>query len=68
MTSNTKTVLMRFVRGAAAVAVASVAAFVISSDFLSIVPDAYDFVVVMVVAPVLLAAEKYIRDGGDAAA
>lgn len=68
MTSNSKTIVLRFARATAAVAIASVAAFVVTSDFLSIVPDSYDFLIVGVVAPAILAAEKWLRDGGDAVA
>lgn len=64
MTDNTKVVLLRFVRGVAAVAVASAATFVVGDEFLGIVPDAYDFLVVGIGAPALLALEKFIRDGG----
>lgn len=63
-----KVILLRFARGVAAVAVASAAAFVLSSDFLDMVPDSADFIVVMVVAPALLALEKFLRDGGDMSA
>lgn len=66
MTSNSRTILLRFVRGVAAVAVASAAAFVVTADFLGIVPDQFDFLVVMIGAPALLALEKFLRDGGDA--
>lgn len=67
MTSNTRVVLMRFVRGVAAVVVASTAAWVVGPEALELVPDPYDWVVVGVGAPALLAVEKWLRDGGDAA-
>ena len=61
-----KVILMRFLRGLAAVVVAFLAAFAVSEGFLDIVPDAYDNLVVIFLAPALLALEKFLRDGGDA--
>lgn len=66
MSKTSKVILLRFVRGVAAVAVASAAAFVVGPDFLSIVPDKYDFLIPITLAPALLALEKWLRDGGDA--
>jgi hypothetical protein len=67
MSANTRVVLMRFLRGLGALLVASAAAFIVGPEFLGIVPDQFDFLVVMVGAPALLALEKFLRDGGDAA-
>lgn len=61
-----KVVLLRFLRGLAAVALASVAAFITGPEFLGLVPDEYDSLIVVFLAPTLLALEKYLRDGGDA--
>lgn len=66
MSKNTKVILLRFVRSTAAVAVAGAAAWVAGPEALSIVPDRFDFLVVGVGAPALLAVEKWLRDGGDA--
>lgn len=65
MTEKTKTVVLRFVRGTAALVVAALAAWVVSPDVLDIVPDAYDWIVVGVVAPGLLAIDKALRYGSD---
>lgn len=67
MTKHTRVILMRFARGVAAMGVAAAAAFVVGDDFLSIVPDDYDWMVVGIGAPALLAVDKWLRDGGDAA-
>ncbi len=64
MTSSQKTIFLRFARGLAALVVASVAAFIVGDDFLGLVPDAYDQLVVLFLAPALLALEKFLRDGG----
>jgi hypothetical protein len=61
-----KVILLRFARGLGAVLLAGLAAYIVSDDVLSVVPDQYDFVVVSIVAPALLALDKLIRDGGDA--
>lgn len=68
MSSNTKTILLRFARGLGAIVAASVAAFVIGPEFLAIIPDEYDNYVVIFLAPLILAVEKFLRDGGDATA
>lgn len=59
-------ILKRFLRGLGAVVLGFLAAFVVSEDVLGLVPDEYDALVVAVVAPVFLALEKFLRDGGDA--
>ena len=66
MGSNTKTILMRFARGLGAVVVASLAAWVVGPDATALIPADWQFVVVGMVAPALLALEKWLRDGGDA--
>jgi hypothetical protein len=66
MTSPRKTIFLRFARASAAVFIAGAAVFVAGPDFLGLVPDDYDWVVIGVVAPALLAIEKFLRDGGDA--
>ena len=66
MTSSRKTILLRFLRSLAALIVASTAAWVVGPDALSLVPAGYQFIVTGVLAPALLALEKWIRDGGDA--
>lgn len=64
MSDTQKTIFLRFARSLAALVVASVAAFAVGEDFLSIVPDDYDQFVVLFLAPALLALEKFLRDGG----
>ena len=59
-------VLKRFLRGLGAVVLAFLAAWVVSDDALGLVPDQYDALVIAIVAPSLLALEKWLRDGGDA--
>lgn len=66
MTQPQKTILFRFLRALGAVVVAFLASFAMSEDFLGLVPNEYDNVVVLFVAPALLALEKFLRDGGDA--
>ena len=66
MNPNRKTILLRFARGVGAIVVAAVAAFVVGPEFLDIVPDQFDELVVVIGAPALLALEKFLRDGGDA--
>lgn len=66
MSPNTKTILLRFARSLAAVVVGTTAAWVIGPDALSLIPAGYQFIVVGVVSPALLALEKFLRDGGDA--
>lgn len=66
MSQNTKVIVMRFVRASVATFIAGAAVFVAGPEFLGIVPDDYDWAVVGIVAPLLLALEKYLRDGGDA--
>jgi hypothetical protein len=61
-----KVILLRAVRGLAAVALGFLAAFIVSPDVLNLIPDAYDNLVVLIVAPALLAIDKLLRDGGDA--
>jgi hypothetical protein len=68
VSSTKKTILLRAVRSLAAVVLGFVAAWVVGPDALSLVPDAYDPLVVAAVAPALLALEKFVRDGGDAQA
>ena len=66
MSQSSKIILFRFLRGVAALVVASAAAFVVGPEFLGIVPDDFDFAVVLIGGPALLALEKFLRDGGDA--
>lgn len=66
MKPNRKVILLRALRGAAAVAVASLAAWATGPEALSLIPAGYQFLVVGAVAPALLALEKWLRDGGDA--
>lgn len=61
-----KVILLRFVRALVAVVLGFLAAWVVSDDALSIIPDQFDALVVAIVAPALLAIEKLVRDGGDA--
>jgi hypothetical protein len=61
-----KVILLRAARALAAVIVGFAAAWVVGDDALSLVPDQFDNLVVIIVAPALLALEKYLRDGGDA--
>lgn len=65
MPQNLRVIAMRFVRGVAAFAVASAATIIVGGEFLEIVPDQYDWTVIGIVAPALLAIEKWLRDGGD---
>lgn len=65
MTKKTKTVLLRFARATAALVVGAVAGFIVGPEALEIVPDPYDTLVTMTVAPALLAAEKWLRFGRD---
>lgn len=65
MQPQKKTIIARALRAAAAVAVASLAAWVVGPEALSLIPAGYQFLVVGAVAPALLALEKYLRDGGD---
>ena len=62
-----KVILLRFVRALAAVVVGFLATWVVGPDALALVPDSYEAVFLAVVVPLLLAVEKYLRDGGDAA-
>ena len=66
MSPTTTVILLRFARAAGAMVLASAAVFVAGPEFLGIVPDDYDWVVIGFVAPALLALEKFLRDGGDA--
>lgn len=59
-------ILKRAARSLAAVVIGFAASWLIGPDALSLIPDQYDYLVVAIVAPALLALEKYIRDGGDA--
>lgn len=68
MSESRKVILKRALRGLGAVVLGFAAAWVVSDDALALVPDAYDMLVVAIVAPTLLALEKWIRDGGDAGA
>lgn len=61
-------ILKRFARGLGAVVLSFLAVWVVGDDALGLVPDQYDPLVVAIVAPALLALEKFLRDGGDAAA
>jgi hypothetical protein len=66
VSNNSKVIVFRFLRGVAALVVASAAAFIVGPEFLGIVPDSYDFLVIGIGAPAFLALEKFLRDGGDA--
>jgi hypothetical protein len=61
-----KVILYRALRALGAVLLSFAASWVVGDDALSIVPDAYDALVIALVAPALLALEKFVRDGGDA--
>lgn len=63
-----KVIALRFLRGLGAVLVAFVVAWLAGPDAIALIPSAYYAVVVAAVTPVLLALEKYLRDGGDAEA
>jgi len=65
MTNKTKTVLLRFVRGVAAVAIAAAATWVVSPEVLDIVPTQYQWLVFTFLAPGLLALNKWLRYGSD---
>jgi hypothetical protein len=65
MTAKTKTVLLRFARTLGALGVAALITWVSSPDVLSIVPSGYQWVVLAVVTPALVAAEKWLRYGAD---
>ncbi len=65
MTSKTKTVLLRFVRSLAALVVAAVATWVVSPSALDLVPTQYQSFVFLLVAPALVALDKYLRYGSD---
>lgn len=65
MSLKFKTVLLRFVRGVGGVAVAFSASYVVSEDVLGLVPDQYDWLFIGVLAPALIALEKYLRYGSD---
>lgn len=59
-----KTIALRFARGLGAVVLGFLASFIVGDDVLGLVPDTYDPLVIGVVAPALLALEKFLRDGG----
>lgn len=61
-----KVIVLRFARALAAVLVGFLATWVVGDDALSLVPDNLEPVFLAVVVPLLLAAEKFFRDGGDA--
>jgi hypothetical protein len=63
VTNKTKTVVLRFVRSLAALVIAGVATWVVSPDVLGIVPDDYEWVVFLVLAPGLQALNKWLRYG-----
>ena len=63
MTENTKTVLLRFVRSSAAVALAGLIGFIASPAALDIVGDKYAVLITAVAIPVLTAADKWLRGG-----
>lgn len=63
MTNKTKTVLLRFARSLAALVIAGVATWVVSPEVLGIVPDDYEWVVFLLLAPALQAANKWLRYG-----
>lgn len=65
MSPQTKTILLRAVRGLGAVLLSFLAAWLVSPDALALIPASYEALVVAVVAPALLALEKLLRDGGD---
>lgn len=66
MSQNLRVIAMRFVRGVAAFAAASAAAYVIEPAVIDAVPAEARWAVIGIVAPALLAIEKWLRDGGDA--
>ena len=61
-----KVIFLRFARALGAVLVGFLATWVVGDDALSLVPDNFEPLFLAVVVPLLLAAEKYLRDGGDA--
>jgi len=65
MTSKIQTVVLRGARAAAAVAVASVAAYVTGPEVTALIPGGYQFLVVGAAVPALLALEKWLRYGSD---
>lgn len=65
MTDKTKTVLLRFARSLAAIAIAAAATWVVSPDVLDLVPASYQWVVFVVLAPGLQALNKWLRYGED---
>ena len=65
LTTKWKTVILRGIRSAAAVAVASLAAYVTGPEVTALIPAGYQFLVVGAVVPSLLALEKWLRYGGD---
>lgn len=65
MTEKTKIVLKRFARSTAALFVGTAAAWAVGPDALSVVPDQYDNMLVLIVGPALLALDKWLRFGSD---
>jgi hypothetical protein len=63
-----KVILLRFARALAAVVIGFAATWIVSEDALSVIPDSYEPIFLAVVVPLLIAAEKFFRDGGDASA
>lgn len=60
MTSKTKSVLIRALKGLAATAIAGVATWVASPDVLNIIPTSYQWIITVVGVPGLLSLEKYL--------
>ena len=65
MSRKTKTLLVRFARGAGAVLVAYAIGKISGPDFLDLVPDPYDVGVTGILVPALLSLEKWLRYGED---
>jgi hypothetical protein len=65
MTDKTKTVVLRFVRSMAALVIAAAATWVLSPDALNVIPDDYEWVVFLLLAPALQALNKWLRYGDD---
>lgn len=63
-----KVIALRFLRALGAMVLGFLATWLVGPDALSLVPDTYQPLIIIIVAPALLALEKFLRDGGDAAA
>ena len=65
MSSKNKTILMRFARSLGAIVIAATTAFIAGPEGADLVGDQAQTIIVAVGTPLLVAADKWLRYGGD---